>query len=178
MRAVFLDRDGVLNHADVWDGKPYAPRALADFHIFPGVEAELGRLLCLGFRLIVVTNQPDVGNGFVSREVVEAMHHHLKSLLPIHDVLACLHSQRDGCECRKPKPGMLLEAARRYGVDLLNSYMIGDRWSDVAAGNAAGCRTIFIDRSYAESYNHDPADWTVPDLAGAVDIIIAQEAKR
>ena len=150
-RAVFLDRDGVLNNPIVQDGKPYAPRSLAEFEMLPGAADAVRALKDRGFLVIVVTNQPDIGNGLVAAEVVDAMHARLRVLAPVDDIRLCPHRQTDGCDCRKPKPGMLLAAARDYNINLGNSFMVGDRVVDVLAGEAAGCFTGFIDRCYKET---------------------------
>lgn len=155
-RAVFLDRDGVLNASLVSRGKPYAPRTLAEFELLPGVPEALARLRAAGFLNVVVTNQPDVATGKAEREDVEAIHAHLLKNLPIDAVKACFHTDGDGCECRKPKPGMLLEAARELGIDLAASFMVGDRWRDVAAAHAAGCKALFIDYKYKEAQPDQP----------------------
>jgi D-glycero-D-manno-heptose 1,7-bisphosphate phosphatase len=149
-RAVFLDRDGVLNASLVRGGKPYAPASLAEFELLPGVPEALAQLRKAGFLNVVVTNQPDVSNGKAKREDVDAIHAHLLKNLPIDAVKVCFHDDRDGCDCRKPKPGMLLEAARELGIELAASYLVGDRWRDVAAAQAAGCRAFFIDYQYGE----------------------------
>lgn len=148
--AVFLDRDGVVNRAFVRDGKPYPPDTLEQFELLPGAEQAMRSLREAGFLVIVVTNQPDVATGKQSREVVEAMHRRLRDAGLCDDILACFHTQADHCSCRKPRPGMLLEAARIWQIDLAASFMVGDRWRDVDAGNAAGCTSIFIDHGYTE----------------------------
>lgn len=155
--AVFVDRDGVLNRTLVVAGKPYAPRRLADFRLLPFVAAGVESLRAAGFRVLVVTNQPDIGNGLVDPAVVEAMHARLRARLAVDEVLVCPHSQDAGCACRKPKPGLLIQAAARWSVDLQRSYMIGDRASDVIAGQAAGCFTIYVRRGYAEK---EPQSYT------------------
>ena len=148
-RAVFLDRDGVINRAIVRDGKPHPPETIDSLEVLAGVPQALIRLRDAGFRLIVVTNQPDVARGAQSRETVEAMHARLASELPIDEIVTCYHDG-DGCDCRKPKPGAILEAARRHGVDLDHSFMVGDRWRDIEAGQRAGCRCLFVDHGYRE----------------------------
>jgi D-glycero-D-manno-heptose 1,7-bisphosphate phosphatase len=155
-RAVFLDRDGVINRCEVRNGKPYAPRRLEDFRLLPGAAAAVQSLKRAGFVVIVVTNQPDIGNGLVDEAVVETMHQRLRKKLPVDDIKICPHRQDHGCNCRKPKPGMLLEAAQERRIDLSQSFMIGDRWSDVVAGQAVGCYTIFIDRGYGETRSVAP----------------------
>jgi N-acetyl-alpha-D-muramate 1-phosphate uridylyltransferase len=149
-RAVFLDRDGVLNRAIIRDGKPYPPRTMEEFALLPGVKASVEDLRRAGFRLIVVTNQPDVARGTQSRDKVEQMHAYLREELAIDDVFVCWHDDHANCDCRKPRPGLLLAAAQKYGINLNDSFMIGDRWRDVEAGHQAGCRSIFIDYGYAE----------------------------
>ncbi len=148
---VFLDRDGVLNRSIVQRGKPYAPRRLQDFRLLPGVREALCQLKKAGFLLVVVTNQPDIGNGLIAASEVAVMHDHLRRRVPIDDVRMCPHSQEAGCPCRKPRPGLLLDATAALNIDLGRSYMVGDRASDIMAGIGAGCSTIFIDRRYRET---------------------------
>jgi D-glycero-D-manno-heptose 1,7-bisphosphate phosphatase len=168
--AVFLDRDGVLNRALVRDGRPYAPRALEEFEILPGVEEPLRRLGEAGYARVVVTNQPDVGRGRLDRSVVEAMHAHMLSHLPLDEVRVCYHGGDEPCACRKPAPGLLL-APPTY--DVPRSVMVGDRWRDVEAGRAAGCRaTILVDYAYQETVPHEP-DARVASLGEAVHWILA-----
>lgn len=172
-RAVFLDRDGVLNRAVVRGGRPYAPTSLAEFELLPGVGEAIHSLRAAGFQLVVVTNQPDVATGKISRDVVEQMHQRLRALLPVDDIKVCYHAEKDNCPCRKPKPGLLLEAAEERGIELSGSFMIGDRWRDVAAGKAAGCTTLLIDYGYAEPREPRP-DFVVTSLREAVKIILQQ----
>lgn len=164
-RAAFLDRDGVLNQAIVRDGRPYAPRRLEDFVVLPEAPAAVRRLRDAGFLVIVATNQKDVSEGLLGRETLEAMHARLREAVPVDDIRVC--TCVDECPCYKPNPGMLLDAARDWKIDLSASVMIGDRWRDIGAGRNAGCRTIFIDRGYAESLRHTP-DLVATDLADAV----------
>ena len=155
-RAVFLDRDGVLNRAVVRDGRPYPPDSVDALEILPGVAEALDRLRAAGFLNIVVTNQPDVATGKQRREAVEAIHARLSEKLTLDAIKVCYHADADRCSCRKPKPGMLLEAARELDVNLAASYLIGDRWRDVEAGRAAGCRVLFIDYGYVEKMPEKP----------------------
>lgn len=168
--AIFLDRDGVLNQAIVKNGKPYAPRQLQDFHIFSEAAKVINLFKQVGFLVVVVTNQPDVGNGFVAKSVVESMHIQLSESLVLDSIKVCYHAQNEGCSCRKPKPGMLLEAAQELGIDLSQSTIVGDRSSDILAGQAAGCRTILIDYAYAEPCVK--ADLTVDSLQAAASAIL------
>lgn len=169
-RAVFLDRDGVLSRSGVRAGKPYAPTRIEDFEILHEAYGATEALRCLGFYLVVVTNQPDVGNCKILQSTVEQMNQLLERELSLEKICVCFHGQSAGCGCRKPKPGMLLEAATEFGIDLNASFMVGDRWSDIEAGKAAGCRTVFIDRQYDERQPSSP-DYTVTSLTEAADVI-------
>jgi D-glycero-D-manno-heptose 1,7-bisphosphate phosphatase len=173
-RAVFLDRDGVLNRAVVRAGKPYPPADLSELEILPRVPEALLRLRTAGFLTLVVTNQPDVATGKTTQAIVDQIHDHLKRTLALDAVYACLCVEGPGCDCYKPRPGLLLRAASEWGVDRGKSFMIGDRWRDVGAGRAAGCRTIFIDYNYAERRPETP-DFVVRDLAEAADIVLAAQ---
>ena len=149
-RAVFLDRDGVLNRAVMSNGKPYPPRSIAEVEILPGVSESLELLKEKGFVLIVVSNQPDVARGKISMESVEEINTYLEERLPVDRFIMCYHDNSDECDCRKPHAGMLFAGGHEFDVDLERSFMIGDRWRDIEAGIAAGCRTIFIDYGYNE----------------------------
>jgi D-glycero-D-manno-heptose 1,7-bisphosphate phosphatase len=170
---VFLDRDGVLNRCHIRDGRPYAPRSLAELEILPGVPEALQRLAAAGFCLIGATNQPDVSHGLIAQDVVEVMHRRLLATLPLDDILVC-YSTDNADPRRKPNPGMVHEAAERFGIDLEHSFLIGDRWKDIEAGRRAGCRTIFIDYGYAEGLPDPPADFTTYSLAEAADWILRE----
>ena len=172
-RAVFLDRDGVINRAVIRDGTPYPPASIEDLEVLPGVPEALMRLHTAGFRLVVVTNQPDVARGTQRRTVVDAMHDRLASTLPIDEFRVCDHDDRDACACRKPKAGLLKAAARDAGLSLRASFMVGDRWRDVEAGRRAGCTTIFIDWGYEERRPEQP-DVIVQSLPDAVDWILSR----
>ncbi|HTQ58028.1 MAG TPA: HAD family hydrolase [Bryobacteraceae bacterium] len=171
-RAVFLDRDGVLARALVRDGKAYAPVTPDEMQMDEEAPAVLRRLKAAGFLLVMVTNQPDVARGITRREDVEQMHARLRTALPLDACCVCYHDDAAGCACRKPRPGMLLQAAALYGIDLETSFMVGDRWRDVDAGAAAGCRTVWIVRGYDERAPEHPADARVEGLAAAADWIL------
>jgi D-glycero-D-manno-heptose 1,7-bisphosphate phosphatase len=173
--AVFLDRDGVINRAVVRDGKPYPPSSLQDFEFLPGVEQAVANLRIAGFDIIVVTNQPDVATGKQELEVVEAIHRHVFEVLKVDDIKVCYHVDEDQCVCRKPQPGMLLESALSRSIALGKSYMIGDRWRDIGAGQAAGCKTIYINSDYEEQKPSEP-DLIVASLLEASEHILAETA--
>ena len=155
-KAVFLDRDGVINRAVVRDKKPYPPDSVQELEILPDVPEALHLLKENGFLLIVVTNQPDVGRGTQKRETVEKIHSFLKNQLPLDDIYVCWHGQDGECDCRKPLPGMLFQAAEKYGIDLSQSFLVGDRWKDIEAGKLGGCKTVFIDYGYNEILRNEP----------------------
>ena len=154
-RAVFLDRDGVINKVLMVDGKPYAPRTFSEFELIDGVANMLNLFKNMGFLNIVITNQPDVPRGLIQMEELEKMIALMKEELPLDDISVCLHDDHHNCSCRKPKPGMLIETSKKWDIDLKKSYFIGDTWKDMEAGKDAGCKTILIDTSYnkdVESY--------------------------
>ena len=167
--AVFLDRDGVINRTNVVDGKPYAPRLIQDFEILKGVPAALGSLVDMGFMIFVVTNQPDLANGLISWKTLNDMHAKL-GCLPITEIKVCPHNKHYGCECRKPAPGMIMQLAAKYDIDLRKSYLVGDRVSDLKAGIAAGCKVIFIDYGYEETQGFD-ASFSCSNLHECVSFI-------
>ena len=173
-RAVFLDRDGVLNRALVQNERPYPPRHAAELELLPGVVDACAALRDAGFLLVVVTNQPDIARGEQTREAVDELNRALRAAVAVDDLVVCPHDDADACTCRKPLPGMLVDAAARWGVELAESYMVGDRWRDVEAGRRAGCRTVFINRGYREPAPERP-DATVRDLPEAAELILARE---
>ncbi len=173
--AVFLDRDGVINANLERNGRPTAPRSLAEFRLLPGVEEAVSRLKRHGYAVIVVTNQPDVADGLTPRATVDAMHDIVRAALAIDDIKTCFHNDAAGCDCRKPKPGMIVKAAAEHGIALAQSYVVGDRWRDVAAGHAAGCHTIFIDYGYKQDGPNHP-HMVARSLAEATDLILRDGA--
>lgn len=172
-RAVFLDRDGVINRVVVERGKPYPPRDPEQLVILPGVREALQRLRKHGFQLVVITNQPDVARGLITRESVELLNRRLLADLALDAIMTCYHDG-DQCECRKPKPGALLRAALERDIDLDRSFMVGDRWRDVEAGQRAGCRCLFVDSGYDEKHPSPPYV-RVTSLAEAAELISNSE---
>ena len=175
--AVFLDRDGVLNRAVVRDGVPYPPDDACDFELMPDAATACARLHRAGLLLVVVTNQPDIARGTRSWESVRTMNQRLAELLPIDEVRVCPHDDRDGCDCRKPAPGLLRAAAHELDIDLRRSVMVGDRWRDVESGHRAGCWTVFVDHGYSERRPERP-DLVVSSLGEAVPWILATASKE
>lgn len=175
--AIFLDRDGVLNRSVFRDGVACPPSTMDEFELLPGVRDALDRLKRAGYLLVVVTNQPDIARGTQSAAVVAAMNEVVARELGVDAVLVCPHDDIDDCTCRKPKAGMLLEAMERFDIDRERSFMVGDRWRDVVAGQVAGCRTVQVgsldegDQSVAATARRD-------DLADAVRWILSQEVRK
>lgn len=178
INAVFLDRDGVLIACMVRDSRPYPPLTMEQVEILPGVAEAVRKLSDAGYLLVGASNQPDVGRGTISKEFVEAVNRLLLEKLPqIREIDAC-YDFDDTSPRRKPNPGMLLDAARKYNIDITESFMVGDRAKDVEAGRRAGCRTIFIDHGYRESRPDPQADFTTRTLLDAAQWIINGKPPR
>jgi len=171
-KAVFLDRDGVINQSIVRNGKPFPPSSLDEVKIIDGVVEALAALRQAGFLLIVVTNQPDVARGTVVNSVVEEINAFFKKELLLDDVFVCIHDDKDKCDCRKPLPGLILQAAKKYNIDLKQSFMVGDRWKDVEAGRRAGCKTIWIDLGYDEKKPSVTPNHVTRSLSAAISWIL------
>jgi D-glycero-D-manno-heptose 1,7-bisphosphate phosphatase len=167
-RAVFFDRDGVINRIVLRGGKICSPRCLSEFEILPGARDALERSRAMGFLNIVITNQPDIARGLMPVAKLESMHRRIREALAVDDIVICPHDDADRCDCRKPRPGMLLAAAWDWKIDLKASFVIGDQWKDVEAGKAAGCTTILIDYPHNQATG---ADVRVQDLAEALRVI-------
>jgi D-glycero-D-manno-heptose 1,7-bisphosphate phosphatase len=171
-RAVFLDRDGVLVRALAGAGAPRSAATVDELELLPDAAEACAALKAAGFTLVVVTNQPEIARGTIDADTVARQNAVLREALPVDEVIVCPHDDADGCECRKPKPGMLLDAAARLDLDLSKSFMVGDRWRDVEAGRRAGCRVIFVDRGYEEPLEHEP-DAVVRGVGAAAEWILA-----
>lgn len=171
-RAVFLDRDGVLNIPLFRDGRSFAPRSLADFVLYPDAAPSVDTFKRAGFAVYVVTNQPDVGAGLLSPSVLDEMHAILLKTVAIDAIATCFDTREQATHRRKPNAGMLYELAYERGVDLARSYMVGDRASDIEAGRRAGCKTVFIDRGYTADARVEGQDFSVYSLAEATAWIL------
>jgi D-glycero-D-manno-heptose 1,7-bisphosphate phosphatase len=175
--AVFLDRDGVLNEAIVREGKPCPPRDLSELVITHGARAALEELKREAFSLVVVTNQPDVRRSKAKRADVDNINAQLAIFLPLDAIEVCEHDDIDRCDCRKPKPGMILRAHQKFGVDLARSFIVGDRWRDIEAGRRAGCRTVLIGEGYGETFPSEPTV-KLASLPAAASWIIQQSRRH
>jgi D-glycero-D-manno-heptose 1,7-bisphosphate phosphatase len=172
-KAIFFDRDGVLNKALIRQGRPHPPSTVKDLEILPGVEESLISLKNAGYFLSVITNQPDIARGIIDKQVVNDINKVLKAQLAIDEIKVCSHDDVDSCFCRKPKPGLILESAKEHNISLIDSFFIGDRWRDIEAGKAAGCKTFFIDYGYLEKQPLD-FDFKVKSLKEAAQIILGE----
>ena len=169
-KAVFLDRDGVINKAFIKNGLPESPNSLSELEILPGVKESISRLKKLNFICLVVTNQPDVQRGKIKKNTIIKMNNFLKKKIELDDIFVCYHDDQDNCNCRKPKPGLLLQARKKWNVDFKKSFMIGDRWKDMQAGEKVGCKTIFLDYKYKDIKPKNP-DFVTDTLLNATYII-------
>jgi D-glycero-D-manno-heptose 1,7-bisphosphate phosphatase len=171
-RAVFLDRDGTLNRAYTRaDGVSVPPASVDQLELLPGVAEAVSRLRAAGLRLVVVTNQPDVARGTTDRQTVEQINAALRAQLDVDAVLCCYHDDADGCACRKPKPGMCLQAADEFDLDLSRSFLVGDSWRDIEAGQRAGCATVLVGQTHGNP-PQTATDYVATDLGEAATIIL------
>ena len=169
-KAVFLDRDGVINKAFIKNGLPESPNSLSELEILPGVKESILRLKKLNFICLVVTNQPDVQRGKIKKNTIIKMNNFLKKKIELDDIFVCYHDDHDNCNCRKPKPGLLLQARKKWNVDFKKSFIVGDRWRDIQAGKKVGCKTIFLDYKYKDIKPKNP-DYVTDTLLNATYII-------
>lgn len=147
---IFLDRDGVINYAKVIDGKPTSPKTLSDLRVLDGVIEAIDILKTLNFEIFVVTNQPDISRKLLSESQNNQIHRHLSRILQLENFYTCPHCDEDDCGCRKPKTGLLTRALKNFESSTLACYMVGDRRSDIKAGQAIGAKCFFIDYDYDE----------------------------
>ena len=169
-KSVFLDRDGVINKVYINDGLPESPNSLNELKILPGVRESIIKLKKLNFICLMVTNQPNVSRKKIDKNSVIQMNNFLKNEIALDDIFVCYHDDSDNCNCRKPKPGLLLQAGKKWDVDFKKSFMIGDRWRDIQAGEKVGCKTIFLDYKYNEKKPKKP-DFVSDSLLNAAHII-------
>ena len=171
-KAVFLDRDGVINEA-IWRGnKATGPRELYEWLWGEGVHEAIGTLKAAGFLTFIVTNQPDVHRQIIRQEILERFHQKIHEELAIDDLAVCLHDDEHHCHCRKPKPGMLLDLAKKWNVSLKDSYIIGDTIRDMQAGKAAGVFRILLDKPYNQDITDIECDYRAKNLPEAVSYLI------
>jgi D-glycero-D-manno-heptose 1,7-bisphosphate phosphatase len=168
-RGVFIERDGVLNLAKVERLQQVTPLALEDFRVNEAAVPLLEKLKSSGFILIATTNQPGLSRGYQSRGELDRMHKILRKKFPLDDVLVCPHDEQDRCPCRKPKPGLFLEAAFKWHVNLDQSFVISDKWQDAEAARIAGCTSMLIESPWVGKVHRD---FLLPDLTAIVEKIL------
>jgi len=174
-RAIFLDRDGVINNVIIKEGKAFSPRKFEDFELVDGIKNVLERFKTEGLLNIIVTNQPDIARGLMKKEELQKMHNLIRENLPVNDIFVCTHDDADNCNCRKPKAGMLFEAVKKWDIDLSESFMIGDSWKDIEAGRNAGCTTVLIDSPYNKQID---SDLRANELSAAAEMILNSRKKE
>lgn len=173
-KAVFFDRDGIINEAIIKNGKPYSPKNLDEFKFVKGIGSLIWNLTKKRFFIFVITNQPDVARGTQTKKEIKKIHNKIKDDLFVDKIYTCFHDDKDNCKCRKPKSGMILKSAKEFNIDLKNSWVIGDRLKDVLAGINAGCKTIFVDYGYEETTDiaRGYADFIVKNIKEIERIIL------
>jgi D-glycero-D-manno-heptose 1,7-bisphosphate phosphatase len=163
--AIFLDRDGVVNYSIIREKKPYAPISLDELKIIPEIKRVIDFFKLKLFKIFVITNQPDVARGKVTKDEVEKINAAILSHLSIDEIFTCYHDNQDQCECRKPKPGAFIALSQKYNIDLSKSIMVGDRAKDIEAAKNANCPSVFIDYGYNEPKPVDQ-NYTVDSVDG------------
>ena len=172
-QGVFIERDGILNHARVERQHQVMPLTLEEFQVNDAVAPLLGKLKASGLLLIATTNQPGLSRGYQSRRELDRMHDALRRALPLDDILICPHDGIDRCPCRKPKPGLLLEAGFQWHLDLDRSFVVSDKWQDAEAARQAGCTSLLLQSGWVGNVHHD---FVLPSLEAIVDKILALRA--
>ena len=167
--AVFIERDGVLNQVRVERQHPVSPLTLDDFRINQEAVLLLQKLKATGFLLIVTTNQPGLSRGYQSRRELDRMHDLLRATFALDDILLCPHDETDGCSCRRPKPGLLVEAGFKWRLSLDRCFVISDKWQDAEAGRAVGCTSLLLQSPWNGVAR---PDLVLPDLAAAVEKLL------
>lgn len=172
-RAIFLDRDGVINEVVFHDSvKPSSPWKFDEFRFIPKIEEPLEELKAMGFNLFIISNQPDISRGYIEMGTTERINQAIYEHLPIQEIMVCSHDDKDDCPCRKPKPGMLLELSNKWDIDLKNSFLIGDNWKDIEAGKAAGCITFLLDRTYNRAVEADHRVKDIDEMVGIIKLLM------
>src|SRR6266581_9318335 len=166
---VFVERDGVLNIVRVERQHQVCPVTLEEMHVNTAAAPFLAKLKAAGLVLIATTNQPGLSRGYQNRREMDRMHDQMRRLLPLDDIMVCPHDETDRCPCRKPKPGLLVEAAFKWKLDLDRSFVISDKWPDAEAARTAGCTSLLIESPWLGKVHRD---LVLPDLASIVDKIL------
>jgi D-glycero-D-manno-heptose 1,7-bisphosphate phosphatase len=171
--AVFFERDGLLNRVKVERFQQISPESLGEFHLNPEALEPLQQLKDAGFLVLVTTNQPGLSRGTLPRRELDQMHQMLRRHLPVDDIFVCPHDEADRCPCRKPKPGLFLEASFKWKLDLDHSFVVSNKWQDAQAADVVGCTSMLL-RSPFNGNCH--RDFIVPSLVEAVRKILQLHA--
>jgi D-glycero-D-manno-heptose 1,7-bisphosphate phosphatase len=171
--AIFLERDGILNLCRVERGQQYTPRTLDEFKVNPDALEPLQRLKAAGFLLLATTNQPGISRGYLSRRELDLMHIVLRKKLPLDDLFMCTHDEMDHCNCRKPHPGLIREAAFKHKLDLDRCFVVSDKWQDAQCAHNAGCTSILLDSPWIGKGHHD---FVLPNLDAIVTKVLQSHA--
>ena len=174
-QAVFIERDGVLTAVRVEKQQQVTPQRLEDFNLHGSATPLLNKLKEAGLVLIATTNQPGLSRGYLSRRELDRMHERLRKVFPLDEILVCPHDETDRCPCRKPKPGLLTEAAFKWQLNLDHSYVISDKWQDAEAARLCGCTSLLLESPWVGKVHRD---FLLPDLAAVVDKILQLRASR
>ena len=166
---VFIERDGVLNQAAIKGRREVSPRAFREFNLKVEVVPLLNELKAAGLVLIVTTNQPGLSCGSLLLRELDRMHELLCETFPIDDILVCPHGELDRCTCRKPKPGLLIEGARKWDLNLSRSFLISNKWQDAEAAQKAGVTSLLLDSPWLGEMHHD---FVFPDLAILIEKVL------
>ncbi len=173
-KAVFIERDGILNEVKADTKHQIAPLTFEEFKINKAAEPALRKLKAAGFVLIVTTNQPGLSRGHQSRRELDRMHEIIKRCFPIDDIAVCPHDESDHCPCRKPRPGLLIEAAFKWGLNLDHSYVVSDKWQDAEASRTAGCTSLILKSPWVGNVRHD---FVLPSLDAIAEKILTLKAQ-
>ena len=173
--AVFIERDGILNRLRIEGLTQVSPMTLNEFHLKKEVAPLLNELRAAGLILVVTTNQPGLSRGCLARRELDRMHEALKATFAVHDLLVCPHEDSDRCLCRKPKPGLLLEAAHKWGLDLNRSFVISDKWQDAEAGRRVGATSMLVRSPWMGDVHHD---FVLPDLSSLVEKVLQLNSRH
>lgn len=166
---VFIERDGVLNQIRVERQHQVGPLTLDQFRIHQDVAPHLLKLKAAGFILIATTNQPGLSRGYQSRRELDIMHAQLRRVLPLDDIFVCPHDETDDCPCRKPRAGLVKEAAFKWHIALDRSFVISDKWQDAETAHLAGCTSLMLESPWLGTSHHD---LVLPNLKAAVEKIL------
>jgi len=168
-QALFIERDGILNKVRVERQHQISPLTLEEFQVNKAAAPLLSKLKAGGLVLIATTNQPGLSRGYQSRRELDRMHEVLRRTLPLDDILVCPHDETDRCPCHKPKPGLIVEGAFKWHLDLDRSFVISDKWQDAEAARTAGCTSLLLRSPWVGNVHHD---FLLPDLDAIVDKIL------